>query len=300
MQVRGLIEGGVGHFLFETIFDTLNSKAALFRDGAGVRRIRHRAADHALRHHHRSFAAARYQDKRPEAFWYSLKHAAALLRRAQLLLWRRAAAPLRGRAVRRRRYADRFYPNAGLPNAMGEYDETAEHMAASARGVGTRWPCNFVGGCCGTTPEHIRAIADAVAKYPPRALPDVAHKLRLSGLEPLCMVNSDVTNAAQDFVMIGERTNVTGSPSSASRSGERLRRCAGGRARPGRERRQHPRRQHGRRHARFRSRHDDVSQPDRGRAESPGAHHDRLLEMVGDRGGVQMRARQGHRQLHQP
>jgi len=76
------------------------------------------------------------------------------------------------------------YPNAGLPNEMGEYDETPKHMAGLLEQWAKDGLINIVGGCCGTTPQHIRAIAEAVAKYPPRHVPEVPHKLRLSGLEP--------------------------------------------------------------------------------------------------------------------
>jgi methionine synthase I (cobalamin-dependent) len=76
------------------------------------------------------------------------------------------------------------YPNAGLPNEMGEYDETPKHMAGLLEEWARDGLINIVGGCCGTTPDHIRAIAEAVAKYPPRRVPEVPHKMRLSGLEP--------------------------------------------------------------------------------------------------------------------
>ena len=121
----------------------------------------------------------------PEAFWYSLQHLRAVLGRAQLLLRRRAAAPFGRRDVAH--VADTLvsvYPNAGLPNEMGEYDETPKHMAGLLEEWARDGLINIVGGCCGTTPEHIRAIAAAVVEVPAAPVPEVAHKMRLSGLEP--------------------------------------------------------------------------------------------------------------------
>ena len=97
------------------------------------------------------------------------------------------------------------YPNAGLPNEFGRYDESPEFMAAQIEEFAREGLVNIVGGCCGSTPEHIRAIAEAVKKYPPRAIPDVAPLMRLSGLEPFALTDEI------PFVNVGERTNVTGS-----------------------------------------------------------------------------------------
>ena len=102
------------------------------------------------------------------------------------------------------------YPNAGLPNALGEYDETPEAMAALLREFAENNWLNIVGGCCGTTPDHIRAIAEAVRDLTPRVPPQVEPHLRLSGLEALTVRNSG--GEGSNFIMIGERTNVTGSP----------------------------------------------------------------------------------------
>jgi methionine synthase I (cobalamin-dependent) len=120
----------------------------------------------------------------PEAFWYSLKH----LRPFSVgLNCSFGAEQLRPSVDEIAHVADTLvsvYPNAGLPNEMGEYDETPEHMAGLLEEWARDGLINIVGGCCGTTPDHIRAIAAAVAKYPPRRVPEVEHKMRLSGLEP--------------------------------------------------------------------------------------------------------------------
>jgi 5-methyltetrahydrofolate--homocysteine methyltransferase len=97
------------------------------------------------------------------------------------------------------------YPNAGLPNAFGQYDESPEFMAAQIEEFAREGLINVVGGCCGTSPDHVRAIAETVAKYPPRAIPEIAPRMRLSGLEPF------VKTPEIPFVNVGERTNVTGS-----------------------------------------------------------------------------------------
>jgi methionine synthase I (cobalamin-dependent) len=120
----------------------------------------------------------------PEAFWYSLKH----LRPFSVgLNCSFGAEQLRPSVDEISHVADTLvsvYPNAGLPNEMGEYDETPKHMAGLLEEWARDGLINIVGGCCGTTPDHIRAIAAAVAKYPPRHVPEVEHKMRLSGLEP--------------------------------------------------------------------------------------------------------------------
>jgi 5-methyltetrahydrofolate--homocysteine methyltransferase len=183
VQARGLIEGGVDTILIETIFDTLNAKAAGFAveqvfDELGIE-LPIMLSDTIT-----DLSGRNLSGQTPEAFWYSLKH----LRPFSVgLNCSFGAEQLRPSVAELAAVADTLisvYPNAGLPNAMGEYDETAEHMAGLLEEWASAGLMNIVGGCCGTTPEHIRAIAEVVGKYPPRALPDVAHKLRLSGLEP--------------------------------------------------------------------------------------------------------------------
>jgi 5-methyltetrahydrofolate--homocysteine methyltransferase len=182
-QARGLIEGDVDIILIETIFDTLNAKAAGFAveqvfDEVGVE-LPIMLSDTIT-----DLSGRNLSGQTPEAFWYSMQH----LRPFSVgLNCSFGAEQLRPSVAEIGAVADTLisvYPNAGLPNEMGEYDETAEHMAGLLEEWAKDGLINIVGGCCGTTPEHIRAIAEAVAKYPPRHVPDVAHKMRLSGLEP--------------------------------------------------------------------------------------------------------------------
>src|SRR6185312_4502210 len=182
-QARGLIEGGVDTILIETIFDTLNAKAAGFAveqvfDEMGVE-LPIMLSDTIT-----DLSGRNLSGQTPEAFWYSLKH----LRPFSVgLNCSFGAEQLRPSVDEISHVADTLvsvYPNAGLPNEMGEYDETPKHMAGLLEEWARDGLINIVGGCCGTTPDHIRAIAAAVAKYPPRHVPEVEHKMRLSGLEP--------------------------------------------------------------------------------------------------------------------
>jgi methionine synthase I (cobalamin-dependent) len=182
-QARGLIDGGVDTILIETIFDTLNAKAAGFAveqmfDAMGV------VLPIMLSDTITDLSGHNLSGQTPEAFWYSLKH----LRPFSVgLNCSFGAEQLRPSVDEISHVADTLvsvYPNAGLPNEMGEYDETPKHMAGLLEEWARDGLINIVGGCCGTTPEHISAIAAAVAKYPPRRVPEVPHKMRLSGLEP--------------------------------------------------------------------------------------------------------------------
>jgi len=182
-QTRGLIEGGADTILIETVFDTLNAKAAGFAveqvfDEMGVRlpiMISGTITD---------LSGRNLSGQTPEAFWYSMQH----LRPFSVgLNCSFGAEQLRPSVADIAAVADTLisvYPNAGLPNEMGEYDESPEFMAGLLEEWARDGLVNIIGGCCGTTPDHIRAIAAAVSKYPPRKLPEVAHNLRLSGLEP--------------------------------------------------------------------------------------------------------------------
>ena len=188
------------------------------------------------------------------------------------------------------------YPNAGLPNAFGEYDEAACETAELIRDFAASGFVNIVGGCCGTTPEHIRHIKEAVAGLPPRQPPQIEPRLRLSGLEPLNI------GADSLFVNVGERTNVTGSAKfrklieaddyNAALDVARQQVASGA---------QIDRHQHGRGHARFGSGDGALPEPDRRRARHRArADHDRLVEVDGHRSGPEVHPGQGHRQLHQP
>ena len=182
-QARGLIEGGADTILIETVFDTLNAKAAGFAveqvfDEMGVElpiMISGTITD---------LSGRNLSGQTPEAFWYSMQH----LRPFSVgLNCSFGAEQLRPSVDEMAAAADTLisvYPNAGLPNEMGEYDESPEYMAGLLEQWAKDGLVNIVGGCCGTTPDHIRAIRLAVAKYKPRQVPDVAHSLRLSGLEP--------------------------------------------------------------------------------------------------------------------
>jgi 5-methyltetrahydrofolate--homocysteine methyltransferase len=182
-QTRGLIDGGVDTILIETVFDTLNAKAAGFAveqvfDEMGVElpiMISGTITD---------LSGRNLSGQTPEAFWYSMQHLKPF---SVGLNCSFGAEQLRPAVADMSAVADTLisvYPNAGLPNEMGGYDQSAEFMAGLLEEWAKDGLINIVGGCCGTTPEHIRAIAEAVAKYKPRPVPHVAHALRLSGLEP--------------------------------------------------------------------------------------------------------------------
>ncbi|HEX3409075.1 MAG TPA: methionine synthase, partial [Candidatus Binataceae bacterium] len=201
---RALIEGGVDAILIETVFDTLNAKAALF----AVRGVLDELATDLpiIVSGTISDASGRtLSGQTTEAFWNSIRHARPAVVGLNCAL---GGKQLRPYIEELARIADTYvcaYPNAGLPNAFGEYDETPEHTAEILGEFAASGFVNMVGGCCGTTPEHIRAIVRAVADQPPRALPSIARACRLSGLEPLQI------DANSLFVNVGERTNVTGS-----------------------------------------------------------------------------------------
>ncbi|MBA3892098.1 MAG: methionine synthase [Gemmatimonadales bacterium] len=201
---RGLLEGGADLLLVETIFDTLNAKAAIFAiesvfDALGERvpvMISGTITDASGR---------TLSGQTTEAFWHSVAHARPLSVGFNCAL---GPAALRQYVQELSRVAPVMvstHPNAGLPNEFGQYDETPEKMAEVLREFAEHGLVNLVGGCCGTTPAHIRAFADAVRGLPPRRLPAQPHHLRLSGLEPITIRPDSI------FVNVGERTNVTGS-----------------------------------------------------------------------------------------
>jgi 5-methyltetrahydrofolate--homocysteine methyltransferase len=182
-QVRGLIEGGVDALLIETVFDTLNAKAAGFAvketlDAAGA------GLPIMISGTITDLSGRNLSGQTPEAFWYSLRHLRPFSIGMNCAF---GAEQLRPPVAQLAKIADTrvsVHANAGLPNAMGEYDETPEAMAASMRAWAADGLINIVGGCCGTTPEHIKAIAEAVASFQPREIPNIQPRLRLSGLEP--------------------------------------------------------------------------------------------------------------------
>ncbi len=204
--VAGLIEGGVDLILIETVFDTLNAKAAVF----AVKRYfeAHGVARPIMISGTITDASGRtLSGQTPEAFWNSLRHAEPLAFGFNCAL---GPKELRPSIEEISQYVDTFvsaHPNAGLPNEFGGYDLTPQAMMEEIKEWAQSGLLNIVGGCCGTTPDHIRAIAKAVEGIPPRRVPKVTPITRLAGLEPL--------NIGPDslFVNIGERTNVTGSAS---------------------------------------------------------------------------------------
>ncbi|GJE57266.1 MULTISPECIES: methionine synthase [Methylobacterium] len=203
-QVRGLMDGGAELILIETIFDTLNAKAAIAAtwqvfDERGVKlpiQISGTITD---------LSGRTLSGQTPEAFWNALRHCAPMTFGLNCAL---GAKEMRGHISELSRICDTLvcaYPNAGLPNEFGLYDESPEAMGKLVGEFAASGIVNMVGGCCGTTPDHIRAIAEAVADKKPRAIPDVPRLMRLSGLEPFTLAKEI------PFVNVGERTNVTGS-----------------------------------------------------------------------------------------
>jgi 5-methyltetrahydrofolate--homocysteine methyltransferase len=203
-QVRGLLDGGADLLLIETIFDTLNAKAAIY----ACREIcEERGIDVPL------MISGTITDRSgrllsgqtPGAFWNSVRHANPVTVGLNCAL---GAQEMRAHIAEIGRIADTFvcaYPNAGLPNEFGYYDESPDYMAELLGEFADAGLVNVVGGCCGTTPEHIQAIAKEVAGKPLRPVPEVPQQLRLSGLEAFALTPEI------PFVNVGERTNVTGS-----------------------------------------------------------------------------------------
>ncbi|MGA2055011.1 MAG: methionine synthase [Bradyrhizobium sp.] len=203
-QIKGLLDGGADLLLVETIFDTLNAKAALY---AIAEITEERGIDVPV------MVSGTITDKSgrllsgqlPEAFWNSVRHAKPITIGFNCAL---GAEDLRAHIADIGRVADTLvcaYPNAGLPNEFGQYDESPEYMARLIGEFASAGLVNIVGGCCGTTPDHIAAIAAAVSPHRPRTVPEIEPRLRLSGLEPFTLT------PAIPFVNVGERTNVTGS-----------------------------------------------------------------------------------------
>ena len=202
--VTGLVDAGADLLLFETITDTLNTKAGIF---AARKLFAERGIDVPVMISGTitDLSGRTLSGQTPTAFWYSVRHANPLTIGLNCAL---GANAMRAHLAELSDVADTFicaYPNAGLPNAFGQYDETPEYMAEQIEDFAASGYVNIVGGCCGSTPDHIRAVAEAVARHKPRAVPKAERLLRLSGLEPFTLT-SDIP-----FVNVGERTNVTGS-----------------------------------------------------------------------------------------
>jgi 5-methyltetrahydrofolate--homocysteine methyltransferase len=199
-QVRGLAEGGVDILLIETIFDTLNCKAAI----AAAKDV---APDLPLWLSLTvvDLSGRNLSGQTPEAFWIAVEHADPLIVGVNCSLGAEQMRPFLADLARVVPTYVACYPNAGLPNALGGYDEHAHDTARLLQGFAEDGLVNLVGGCCGTTPEHIAAVGDAVRGLAPRTIPPRETRPRFSGLEPL------VIDESTGFVLVGERTNVTGS-----------------------------------------------------------------------------------------
>src|SRR3954462_12982672 len=204
--IHGLVEGGVDLLLVETIFDTLNAKAALF------------AIDQYFAQHNvrlpiiisgtiTDASGRTLSGQTTEAFWNSVRHARPLAVGLNCALGAQLMRPYIEELSTMADTNVSAYPNAGLPNPLAEtgYDETPAYTASLIKEFAQSGFVNVVGGCCGTTPAHIKAIADAVRGIPPRPIPVIEKRTRLSGLEPLNIGDDSL------FVNVGERTNVTGS-----------------------------------------------------------------------------------------
>jgi 5-methyltetrahydrofolate--homocysteine methyltransferase len=233
-QVEALLAGGVDLLLVETIFDTLNAKAALVAVEEVFERVGRRVpliisgtiTDRSGR---------TLTGQTPTAFWHSMMHARPMAFGLNCALGPKEMRPFVEELVAKVPVPTCFYPNAGLPDPLSEtgFPETPETLTPQLLEWATSGWLNVVGGCCGTTPAHIRALAEAVREVGPRRVPTAVSALRLSGLEPFELraaevlpevrtepvsdpddlpVSGDVQTVAQSFVNIGERTNVAGSP----------------------------------------------------------------------------------------
>lgn len=202
VQIRGLVKGGVDLLLFETCFDALNTKAALYAIGHIPE-----ASDIPI------MISASMSDRSGrtltgqtmEAFYRSVQHCSPLSFGLNCSLGAEEMIPLIAEVASFATCAVSCYPNAGLPNEMGEYDESPSQMAESVRKMALAGSVNIVGGCCGTTPEHIKAVAETVKGISPRAIPEPDDVLYVSGLESVAV------DRKNNFTNVGERTNVAGS-----------------------------------------------------------------------------------------
>jgi len=204
-QVEALIEGGVDILLVETVFDTLNAKAALFAIEEVFEKTGQRLP---------VMVSVTVTDKSgrtlsgqtPTAFWYSIEHAKPVSVGINCALGAEDMRPYIEELSEVASCAISIYANAGLPNAFGGYDDTPEQMAAIYGDYAAHGLANIYGGCCGTTPDHIRAMAEAAKKHPPRVPSEHDNAPCFSGLEPLRITSE------MNLVMVGERSNITGSP----------------------------------------------------------------------------------------
>jgi 5-methyltetrahydrofolate--homocysteine methyltransferase len=204
-QVRGLVDGGADVLLFETITDTLITKAGIF----AVKRYEAeigRKIEIMISGTITDASGRTLSGQTVEAFYNSLRHADPLSIGLNCALGAKEMRPHIEELSEKAACYISAYPNAGLPNEFGQYDETAHETAHLVEDFMASGFVNIVGGCCGTTPDHIKCIADKAAKYSPRLVPVTAPHMRLSGLEAVTITPESI------FVNVGERTNITGSP----------------------------------------------------------------------------------------
>lgn len=206
-QIRGLVDGGVDIFLVETIFDTLNAKAALFAIDKFFSEATDRGASLPIMVSGTitDNAGRTLSGQTIEAFLYSVSHLPLMSVGINCALGADLMRPYIQSLAKNATFHVSAHPNAGLPNEFGEYDQTPNEMADIIEDFLQNSFLNIIGGCCGTTPEHIKEIATRAAKYPPRALPTLPKYARYSGMESL------LTTPEINFINVGERTNVTGS-----------------------------------------------------------------------------------------
>ena len=201
---KALLEGGADLLMIETIFDTLNAKAA----GYAVMEVLEEWPEEIpvmISGTITDKSGRTLSGQTPEAFWYSMMHINPVAIGFNCALGAKDLRPHLEEVSNVAATNITCHPNAGLPNEFGEYDETPEQMAETIEGFAKDGLLNIIGGCCGTTPDHLKAIAEAVSSYPPRISPEVDSYTRLCGLEPF------VIRPETNFVNVGERTNVTGS-----------------------------------------------------------------------------------------
>lgn len=203
-QINGLIDGGIDIILIETIFDTLNAKAALFAC-EDIFNIKQKRLPIMISVTITDNAGRTLSGQTLEAFLISISHANLFSVGLNCAFGAKQIEPYLEELSRKAWCYVSVYPNAGLPNQFGEYDESAEEMANTVSTFAKKGLVNIIGGCCGTTPQHIKAIAKNITNYKPRIISSFEHLTKFSGLEPL------VIHKESNFINIGERTNVSGS-----------------------------------------------------------------------------------------
>ena len=288
----GLIGGGSDILMIETVFDTLNAKAAIFAIEEAFEELGERLPVW-ISGTITDLSGRTLTGQTTEAFWHSIRHAKPFAVGLNCALGAKELRPYIAELSAAADVLTSAHPNAGLPNEFGGYDETPENMASLMGEFARSGLVNIIGGCCGTTPEHIKAFAETVKGVVPRVVPEKPRYMRLSGLEPFTLTPE------LNFVNVGERTNITGSAKFrkliAADNYEGALEIARGQVESG---------------AQIIDVNVDEGLIDSeaamkrfllmaaGEPDISGAGDDRQLEMERDRGRPQMRAGQGHRQFH--